>query len=252
MNGNEKKREDLIDILKRETEVIDTAQSQRKKKNKERYDALADGKKHPFKWFFQGVWYRSWFFIIGGILLTTLISACIVQSVHKTRYDLQAVMAYVNTEVTNPYWITLEGEIGTVFPDVNGDGEVNVQLELLNLGEATSVELSEANWRKMLTAFNDDQYVMFIVDEYLKELYSGTAEGETPFDSTLIQMYTGKDELFLSLEDSIYFKDSEYTGDKAFYIAFRPKPSSVKASDEIYYKDYLPILRLLLPDAEAK
>jgi len=251
MNGKEKKREDLIDILKRETEVIDTKQSGKKKK-KERYDALVDGKKNPFKWFFQGVWYRNWFFIIGGILVTALISACIVQSVHKTRYDMQAVMAYVKTEVTNPYWITLEGEIGTVFPDVNGDGETNVQLELLNLGEASSVELSEANWRKLLTSFNDEHYVMYIVDGYLKELYSGNAEGETPFDSTPIRLYTGKDELFLSLEDSIYFKDSEYTGENAFYIAFRPKPSSVKADDEVYYKDYIDLLRFLLPDAEAK
>ena len=65
-------------------------------------------------------------------------------------------------------------------------------------------------------------------------------------------MYTGRKELFLSLESSPYFKDSDYHGDAALYIAFRPKPSSVKASDEVFYKDYVDILRLLLPDLEAK
>ncbi|MBR5743368.1 MAG: hypothetical protein IKX85_06145, partial [Clostridia bacterium] len=106
--------------------------------------------------------------------------------------------------------------------------------------------------RKMLASFSDDTYVMYILDKRLMELYSGNENGETPFDPTCIELYTGKSQLFLSLETSPYFADSEYHGDQTLYIAFRPKPSSVKADDRVFYKDYIEILRLLLPDLEAK
>ena len=226
--------------------------SRKDKPKKERYDDLIDKKKHPFRWFAQIVWYRNWIFIIGGVILAAILSVLVYQSVTTERYDMRFVMAYYDTMITTPCANTVEGEIQKIYPDVDGSGKTVVGVDLLNLGDSVSVEVNEAYWRKMLTSFSDETYVMYILDKRLMELYSGNENGETPFDPTCIGLYTGKQELFLSLEDSPYFRDSGYQGDSALYIAFRPKPSSVMASDELYYKDYVNILRLLLPDLEAK
>ncbi len=226
--------------------------SKKDKPQKERYDDLIDKKKHPFRWFSQVVWYRSWIFIVGGVILASILSVLVFQSLTTERYDMRFIMAYYDSVITTPYAVTIEGEIQTIYPDVDGNGKTVVGVDLLNLGDSVSVEVNEAYWKKMLASFSDDTYVMYILDKRLMELYSGNENGETPFDPTCIRLYTGEQKLFLSLEDSPYFKDSNYKGDAALYIAFRPKPSSVKADDEVFYKDYLDILRLLLPDLEAK
>ena len=224
----------------------------KEKPKKERYDDLIDKKKHPFKWFWQVVWYRNWIFIIGGVILASVLSYLVYQSMTTERYDMRFVMAYYDNTITLPYAVTIEGEIQTIYPDVDGNGKSVVGVDLLNLGDSASVEVNEAFWRKMLTTFEDDTYVMYILDRRLMELYSGNENGETPFDPTCIELYTGESSLFLSLEESPYFVDSPYQGENALYIAFRPKPTSVKADDEIFYKNYVDILRLLLPDAEAE
>ncbi|MCR5682243.1 MAG: hypothetical protein K6G29_07330 [Clostridiales bacterium] len=224
----------------------------KEKPKKERYDDLIDRKKHPFRWFAQVVWHRNWVFIIGGLILASILSVVVFQSVTAERFDMRFIMAYYDTEIYTPYAVTIEGEIQTIYPDVDGNGKTVVGVDLLNLGDSASVEVNEAYWKKMLASFSDETYVMYILDKRLMNLYSGNENGETPFDPTCIEMYTGRKELFLSLESSPYFKDSDYHGDAALYIAFRPKPSSVKASDEVFYKDYVDILRLLLPDLEAK
>ncbi len=218
------------------------------KASRERYDDLIDKKKHPLKWFTQVVWYRNWAFIILGVILAGILSYLTYQSVTRERFDMRFIMAYYDDVITSPYAITLEGEIEQIYPDVDGNGVSDVGVDLLNLGDSASVEVNEAFWRKMLASFSDDNYIMYIMDTRIKDLYSGNENGETPFDSTCIKLFCGEDSLFLPLESSPYFVDSNYTGDHTLYIAFRPKPKSVYASDELFYKDYIDILHLLLPD----
>lgn len=222
--------------------------ARKNKQNKESYDYLIDKKKHPFQWFSQVVWYRNWVFIIGGVILVAIISYLTYQSITTERYDMRFIMAYYDDIITTPYAVTIEGDIEKIYPDVDGNGKTVVGVDLLNLGDSASVEVNEAYWRKMLTSFSDDTYVMYILDSRLMQLYSGNENGETPFDSTCIKLFCGEDTLFLPLESSPYFEDSNYTGEHTLYIAFRPKPKSVYADDELYYREYVEILKMLLPD----
>lgn len=232
--------------------MSEEAKAKKKKVQKERYDNLIDKKKHPFRWFTQVVWYRNWVFIVAALLVSILLSYMVYQSVNRERYDMRFIIALYDQPMSITNAEIIRDEIEKVVPDVDGNGEVSVAFDLLHLGDDSSVEVNEAYWRKMLTSFSDDNYIMYMVDKRIADLYSGNENGETPFDTTCIEMYTGEPSLYLSLENSPYFADSPFTGENSLYIAFRPKPDSVKADAEIFYADYIKVLELLLPDMTAK
>lgn len=224
-----------------------------KKKDKfEYYGNMIDKKRHPIKWLGQVFIYHNWPLLLTGAIIISVLTYLIYQSVTTEKYDVRFILAYYDTVVVTDYGVKVEDELEDTFSDVNGDGKVTAGLDLLNLGDGLSVDVNEAYWRKFLTSLSDSNYVMYILDNKLMNMYSKTSNGDSPFDSTCIKLYTGKDQLSLKLDDSTVFKDSEYTGDNGLYIAFRPKPASLSSvSDEVYYGDYLKLLELLLPEEKA-
>ncbi|MBR4866665.1 MAG: hypothetical protein IKU11_08245 [Clostridia bacterium] len=228
--------------------MSEEAKTKKKKVQRERYDNLIDKKKHPFQWFAQVVWYRNWIFIVAALFVSVLLSYMVYQSINRERYDMRFIIALYNQPMSITNAEMIRDEIEEVVPDVDGNGEVSVAFDLLYLGDDSSVEVNEAYWRKMLTSFSDDNYIMYMVDKRIADLYSGNENGETPFDPTCIQMYTGEESLYLSMDSAECLKDTVFLGENGLYIAFRPKPESIQADDALFYADYVKVLEHLLPE----
>ncbi|MBR5868730.1 MAG: hypothetical protein IKZ21_04735 [Clostridia bacterium] len=229
--------------------MSEEAKTKKKKVQKERYDNLIDKKKHPFQWFAQVFWYRNWIFIVAAVLVSVLISYMVYQSMNRERYDMRFIIAIYDQPMSITNAEIIRDQIAEVVPDVDGNGKVSVAFDLLYLGDDSSVEINEAYWRKLLTSFSDENYIMYIVDKRIADLYSGNENGETPFDTTCIEMYTGEESLYLSMDSAECLQDTVFLGEEnGLFIAFRPKPQSIRADESIFYADYVKVLEHLLPD----
>ena len=152
---------------------------------------FADSEPKGFAYWFKNVflyYYGKWALVaLAAIAVVVFIS--LESRTTKVKYDFQMgiiVSGGISWESTEE----LRGLVEKAAGDVNGDGAVNIDVQIVNLGD---VEQAEANQSKVMLLMSQHEYTLYILDEELSRHYSDleyfddlrnygfTPDGEIPY-----------------------------------------------------------------------
>lgn len=125
--------------------------------------------KKGFSYWFNNVFlyhYGKWA-LVAIIAIAVIIFISVESGGKKPKYDFQMGLivsggiAYDSTE-------ELRNLVSEAVGDVNGDGNVIIDLQIVNLGDP---EYLEANYNKVMLLMSQSEYPLFILDDEMSALY---------------------------------------------------------------------------------
>ncbi|MDD6188058.1 MAG: hypothetical protein PUB32_00565 [Clostridiales bacterium] len=132
-------------------------------------------KEHGLKYWFKEVFWPHY-----GKLSIALLAALIVvvlltvEAVNKPRYDFHMVIA-MDSAVTYSVTEELRDVITPAVGDVNGDGKIMIDMQIIDLGDQENLE---ANHQRLQLVFAQSEYTLYIMDD----MYSATYCNREYFD----------------------------------------------------------------------
>ena len=131
---------------------------------------FADSEPQGFAHWFRNVflyYYGKWALVaLAAIAVVVFIS--LESRTTKVKYDFQMgiiVSGGISWESTEE----LRGLVEQAVGDVNGNGSVDIDVQIVNLGD---VEQAEANQSKVMLLMSQHEYTLYILDEELSRHYS--------------------------------------------------------------------------------
>lgn len=125
----------------------------------------------------QNFWYYNKWFLLIGVFLIIMLTITISQCASRENFDYQIVLFSYDTYMPAETEV-IKRELSEYGEDLNGDGEVKVQIIDCSYGKDETADSKGAKRQKLtaLLASNDDALV-FIVEEdsfkFLEEAYPG-------------------------------------------------------------------------------
>ncbi|MBO6010610.1 MAG: hypothetical protein J6P71_02285 [Oscillospiraceae bacterium] len=123
-----------------------------------------------FSYWFRNVlvyYYGKW--ILAGILaIGVIVFICLESTSTKIKYAFQMgviVSGGISYESTEE----LRGLVEKAVGDVNGNGSVDIDVQIVNLGD---VEQAEANQYKVMLLMSQHEYTLYLLDDELSRHYS--------------------------------------------------------------------------------
>ena len=120
-----------------------------------------------------GFWFREVFWFHYGklsivLLLVAIVAVVIlIESLNKERYDFSMVLA-ADARMTYAFTEELEGVVQDAVGDLNGDGKVQINFQIIDLGDAENLE---ANQNILQVAFAQAENALWIMDERYSATY---------------------------------------------------------------------------------
>ena len=125
-------------------------------------------REHGFKYWFREVFWYHYGKLSVGILAAVIIAVLItVEGARQPKYDFNMVMA-LDGEVAYSFTEELREVITMAVGDVDGDGEVNINLQIIDLGDEENLE---ANQNRLQLVFAQPEYTLYIMDERYSAIY---------------------------------------------------------------------------------
>lgn len=136
------------------------------KKNK----VAPEGEKRSFRSWFHNVfmyYYAKWV-LVGLVALAVVLFITLEGGGRKIKYDFQ-MGVIVSGGISWDSTEQLRGLVEKAVGDVNGDGEVQIDVQIVNLGD---IEQAEANQYKVMVLMSQHEYTLYILDEEMSRHYS--------------------------------------------------------------------------------
>lgn len=132
--------------------------------------------KRSFKvWFDEVFWYHyKWPFLLAVFFIAVVIFIA-VESAGEPEYDMTVVFiqeGYIAASTLDEFAESFAGIVG----DINGDGKANVLVLSIDMSDE---EGAEYNQQRALLYFMEEEYVLYILDEYYSALYSSLGYFDT-------------------------------------------------------------------------
>ena len=164
-------------------------------------------------WFREVFWYHYGKLSIVLLLALVVVILVLVESLQKERYDFSMVMA-ADARMTYAFSEEMEATVQKAVGDLNGDGKVQINLQIIDLGDP---EHLEANQNILQVAFAQAENALWIMDDRYSAIYCQREY----FDPAADYGFT-PDESYdrrISLEDAplIQRLESYIPGDVTFY-----------------------------------
>ena len=126
---------------------------------------------------FQNFWYYNKWFVLIGIFLVIMLSITISQCATREKFDYQIVLYSYDTYMPAETEV-LKRELAAFGEDLNGDGEVKVQIIDCSFGKDETADSKGAKRQKLtaLLASNDDALIFIVEEEsfkFLEDAYPG-------------------------------------------------------------------------------
>jgi len=141
-------------------------------------NAKPEGPKTPKgKW--ENYWYHHKWHTVAGVSVVAVLAVFIHQMATKPKYDYTIIVAidsYVGESAQNRLRIELEN----CGRDLNGDGEVKVALDVLNMNmTGADPQMLQANQTKLMANFQMGDVMLYVFDEpTYKARFGKTADQE--------------------------------------------------------------------------
>ncbi len=111
-------------------------------------------------WFREVFWYHYGKLSIILLLVLAVVIVLLTESLHKERYDFSMVLA-ADARMTYAFAEELEDVVQKAVGDLNGDGKVQINLQIIDLGDP---EHLEANQNILQVAFAQAENALWIMD----------------------------------------------------------------------------------------
>ena len=118
-------------------------------------------------WFREVFWYHYGKLSLVLLAVLVVVILLIVESAHKERYDFSMVLA-ADARMTYAFAEELEGVVQNAVGDLNGDGKIQINLQIIDLGDP---EHLEANQNLLQVAFAQAENALWIMDERYSAIY---------------------------------------------------------------------------------
>lgn len=112
-------------------------------------------------------YYWKWA-LVALVAIAVVVFISLESRTTKIKYDFQMgiiVSGGISYESTEQ----LRGLVEKTVGDVNGDGEVQIDVQIVNLGDA---EQAEANQYKVMLLMSQHEYTLYLIDEELSRAYA--------------------------------------------------------------------------------
>lgn len=125
----------------------------------------------------KNFWFHYKYFVLAGVFLATVLSVAITQCATREKFDTEVVLFTYNSYTAGQI-DAMEVELEKYAEDLDGDGEVNVQIIDCAFGKNELADQQNAK-RTKLTAIiaSDSKAMLYITDassyEYLNTLFKG-------------------------------------------------------------------------------
>ena len=125
-------------------------------------------KEHGVKYWFREVFWPH-YGKLSIVLLVVLVVAIIltVEAANKPRYDFHMVVA-MDAPIAYSDTDELRDVVATAVGDVNGDGQILMDVQVINLADPENLEV---NQQRLQLAFAQSEYTLYILDEQYSATY---------------------------------------------------------------------------------
>jgi len=121
------------------------------------------------KW--ENYWYHYKWQTFGVLAAALILTVFIYQMANRPKYDYEVIIA-VESYVGAPAQEYMRKELEKYGRDLNGDGEVKIGLQTLNLGE-TDPQMMQAAQTKLMVSLSTADVMFFIFDEPIYNMRFG-------------------------------------------------------------------------------
>ncbi len=184
-------------------------------------------------WLTDVLWYHYKWAILISILIIVIGATMLRLTLSQPENDADIIIAV--SEVIDSQKINdIKLAIGDVLGDVNGDGQIiiNVLQLILNPTGGTADPNVSSNNMTMTTSLYKDEFVFFLCDKKNAEIYSSS--DPSFFNHELAALYGGS-KGYVPLGELPLFKKLGLTDENQLYGCFKTKAYFVKTDDERYY-----------------
>lgn len=126
---------------------------------------------------FQNFWSYSKWVVLSAIAITVLIAVMVVQCATRPVYDLKVVY-FTYTPVLDDQTTAISDYIAEYTEDVNGDGEVNIQVVNCSVSqESSNITMRNATLQKLQAMIvAEENALLFITDEDSAAYFDGLSD----------------------------------------------------------------------------
>ena len=183
------------------------------------------------RWCSEVLFYHYKWHIIGTIAAILVIVILLTMNARIPDNDATVVLV-VSENLTGPMMNDLKVEIGRITGDLNGDGQVVINLlqYLVNPRDGIYDNTVTGNATTVLTSFLNDDMVLYLFDPTNLKVYN--ADGR--FNEQLAAEYGGVNGA-IALEGLPFFQQLERTGENALYACFKTQPFTSSKSETEFY-----------------
>jgi len=123
---------------------------------------------HGFKYWFREVFWPHYGKLSIALLVALVVAIILtVEAANKPRYDFHMVIA-MEDMVTYDDTEELRNVVQLAVGDVNGDGEILLDMQIINLADPENLEI---NQQRLQLAFAQPEYTLYIMDEQYSATY---------------------------------------------------------------------------------
>ncbi len=121
-------------------------------------------------WFANVYWYHYKFVTIAAVVALTVVVYMTIDAIRTPKYDAK-IAVIATRSLTEEQFTDVRQAMADALGDTNGDGQVHILFRIANLAD----EEYASEYREVFyTCLSDEDYVIYLMDDYSSALYSSS------------------------------------------------------------------------------